>query len=241
MINRKIISIIAIVVIYSIASLLIDKAYILPSILEVLISLKDIVISSNFITTVLLTVSRTLIGVTISFMISLVLASVSYRYKSFEEFIEPLYIILKTIPNITYIVIALIWFGRTGSILIVSTTVVLPIFYNSILSALKNIDKDLKEYTMLYDYSYIYLLYRIYIPIIFKDILLSISNCLSLSFKVSIMAEILSQISSGIGKELYIAKSNFLTSEIFAWTIIIILISYLFDSIIHLIVKKYSN
>ena len=52
------------------------------------------------------------------------------------------------------------------------------------------------------------------------------------------VAEILSQVKSGIGKELYYAKANFLMADIFAWTILIILISSLFDYLISLFKEK---
>ncbi len=52
------------------------------------------------------------------------------------------------------------------------------------------------------------------------------------------MAEILSQAKYGIGAELYYAKNNLIMSDIFAWTIIIIVISYLLDILIDLIKKR---
>lgn len=230
-----------IIVIYETISVVIDKSFILPRISEILISLKNIIFGSKFFITIISTLFRTFFGVLISFLLGILLACISYKYRMFEELFNPLYIILKTIPNITYIIIALIWLGRSGSVILVAATVIFPIFYNSILSSLKNIDKELIEYTSLFNYSYLFKTFNIFLPLIKIEIINSIKNCLSLAFKVSIMAEILSQIKNGIGRELYYAKSNFLMADIFAWTIIIVILSYLFDLVINVIAQKENN
>ena len=230
--KNKILAVISIVIVYSLISYLVDKAYILPGIFDIVLSLKNIVFSTGFLPIVLTTLIRSLTGLLISFVLALFLSLVSYFNRRFSEFMEPVYVMLKTIPNITYIIVALLWLGRNGSAILVSSLVVFPIFYNSFLSALRNIDENLINATRLYNCSLIYKIRKIYLPLIKPQILTSLSNCCSLGFKVSIMAEILSQVRSGIGRELYFAKANLLMADIFAWTIIIIAISYLMDRLI---------
>lgn len=236
--KNYILSILSILIIYILLSSLINKAYILPSIVEILISLKNIVFSSSFLMIIFTTIWRTLLGLIISFTIALILAFLAYFNENIRDFMHPIYVLLKTIPNITYIIIALLWLGRDGSAILVSFLVVFPIFYISILNALLNIDESLIELTEMYDVAILYKIRKVYLPLIKNDILTSLSNCCSLGFKVSIMAEILSQVKSGIGKELYFAKANFMMADIIAWTIIIILISSLVDYLLSLNKKR---
>ncbi len=236
--KNSIYAIVAIIVIYVALSLIIQKEYILPNFYDILLSLKNIIFSKSFLIIVFTTIYRTLIGLIISFIVAIVLAFLAYFKKGIRDFLNPIYVMFKTIPNITYIIVALIWLGRNGSAILVSSLVVFPIFYNSLLSALLNIDEELIEVTNLYDISDIYKIKKVYLPLIRNDIITSLSNCCSLGFKVSIMAEILAQVKSGIGKELYFAKANFMMADIFAWTIIIILISTLVDYLLSLLKNK---
>ena len=236
--KNHLISILIIILVYVAASMLIHKSYILPGITDILVSLKDVLLSGTFLKVVFTTLYRTFIGLLISFFIALVLALCAYFNETVRELLHPLYVLLKTIPNITYIIVALLWLGRNGSVILVASLVVFPIFYNSILNALLNIDDSLIKVTRLYQGPILHKIIHVYLPLIKKDILAALGNCCSLGFKVSIMAEILSQVKSGIGKELYYAKANFLMADIFAWTILIILISSLFDHLISLFNKE---
>lgn len=236
--KAKILGILSIILIYVVLSLLINKSYILPSIIDILVSLKNIIFSKSFLIIIFTTLGRTLIGLIISFILAISLAFLAYFNKKVKDFLEPFYIFFKTIPNITYIIVALLWLGRDGSAILVASLVVFPIFYNSILNALFNIDESLIEVTSMYNGSVFLKIRKVYLPLIKNDLLTSLGNSCSLGFKVSIMAEILSQVKSGIGKELYYAKSNFLMADIFAWTIIIILISMLVDYLISLFIEK---
>lgn len=240
--KNNILGICFIILTYVILSLLINKTYILPKVSEIIIALINIITNGSFISIVLITIFRTLLGVLISFILAILLSTIAYFKTNFREFFEPIYVFLKTIPNITYIIISLIWLGRGFSVVLVSMLVIFPIFYKSILNSYINIDPNLINVTRTFGNNNTKNNIRnIYIPLISKDILLALNNCLSLAFKVSIMAEILSQVKLGIGRELQFARSNMMMPEIFAWTIIIVIISLIFEWIIKFIVKKTSN
>ena len=236
----RILSISLIICLYILISYLINKPYLLPTIDEIINALISI-LSNNFITIVFTTILRCLIGVLISFILALILSMFAFKYEVFKEFFIPIYTILKTIPNITYIIIAILWLGRNGSIILICSTIIFPIFYNTFINAYNHIPNELIDYTRTQEGSYFNKWVKVYLPLIKNELLVSISNCLTLAFKVSIMAEMIGQTKIGIGNELYFAKSNFLMPEIFAWTIIIILISYLFELILNTIIRKGSK
>lgn len=231
-----IISIALMVFIYEIAATLVAQSFILPSIFEILHSFYLIVISPDFISIILATVIRFIYGSVISFISAMFLAIMSYRYQNIKYLLEPLYVLIKTIPNITYIIVALIWLGRNNSVILVSFLAVFPLMYNSILNGLESIDANIVISTKVFQSSFVYKLTKVYLPMAKKDIIIAIKNSLSLALRVSIMAEILSQVNIGIGKEMYFAKINYLVNDIFAWTLIIIILSalidYLFDHLI---------
>lgn len=178
------------------------------------------------------TLARTFIGISISFLFALIFGILSFYNHKFREFLYPIFITLKTIPNISIIIIALIWLGRNGSVLLIVSLVAFPLLYSSILFGFDNIDNNLLMITNTFQGKFLMKLKLVYLPLIVPNIIDSIKSTLSLCFKVTIMAELLSQVKYGIGKEMYFAKINLDTSTIFAWTILIIIISTIFDKII---------
>lgn len=238
--KNKAISIILIFSIYSLASIMINKSFVLPKISEIAFSLKDIVFSKNFLITVSFSLYRVIAGLIISLLLALLLSFLSYFNKTIKELLQPLYSLLKSIPNVAYILVSLLWVGRDGSVLLVSCFVMFPILYNSILGALENIDVDLTELTNMHNGSLLFKVKNIYLPLINYDLLIGVKNSASLGLKVVVMSEILAQIKVGIGRELNIARLNYLMSDVFAWTLIIIVISYLIDNILDILIKRAS-
>ena len=230
-------AIICLILTWFIAASLINNEVILPNINQTIDSLLIIVKSSNFVFIVVDTVIRTFVAIGISFLIGLLLSILSFKNSKFKDFIHPIYLIFKTIPNITFIILGLIWLGRSGSVILIVSLVTAPIIYAELLSGFEQIDENLLLNTRTYSNNYYLKFKRIYLPLIYNDMITALRTTLALGFKVTIMAELLSQIQTGIGRELYYAKINLETADIFGWTIIIIFISTIFDWILNLIEK----
>jgi NitT/TauT family transport system permease protein len=62
--------------------------------------------------------------------------------------------------------------------------------------------------------------------------------CLGLGWKVSVASEILSTPRYSIGLHLLNAKSTLETAELFAWTIVVILLSFIFELMFKYYIKK---
>lgn len=234
-------STVIIILIWIILASLLDNAIILPSVYDVIKSMIKIVIDNEFYHIIFVSIIRTLVAVGISFLIAIVIATVSFFNSIFEDFFHIIYVILKTIPTIAIMIICLLWFGREGSVIAIVFLVVFPIMYSNILYAYKHIDRSLILNTKTYEDEFIIKLTRIYLPLIRSNLFESMKSTLSLGFKVTVMSELLSQVTNGIGKELYFAKINLLMSDIFAWTVIMVIISLIFDYILGLLIRSFSN
>ena len=69
------------------------------------------------------------------------------------------------------------------------------------------------------------------LPDLLPEMLSTGKTAAGLGLKVGIMAEILGQVRSGIGRSMNYARLNLDTAGIVAWTIVIILLSVLIDGI----------
>lgn len=63
--------------------------------------------------------------------------------------------------------------------------------------------------------------------------------CLGIGWKVSVASEVLSTPRYSIGLNLLNAKATLATEELFAWTIVVVLLSLIFEKYLDIILKKY--
>jgi len=131
--NKRLLSAVVLIVLWAVVSSLINKDILLPTPLAVVKELWTIVTQAGFLPALLNTVFRAFTAVFISFVIALLLAASAYRFKGLRTFLEPLYVLFKSVPTVTVIVLALIWLGKEKAAILIVMLVVLPIHYSNIL------------------------------------------------------------------------------------------------------------
>ena len=227
--KEHLITTISIIILWLFLAIKINNDIIMPNPINVFQVMIDLFFSSYFYMAIIFTVKRVMIGLFFSLSLSILIACFSSVSNKFKRLFEPINIMAKTIPNISYIIIILIWFGSEISVSIVTFLILFPMFYSHLLLSLNKINDETKKLLTVYKISNKEKLFKIYFPMIFPDIINELKLGFSLGFKVSIMAEILGQVKFGLGKLLYIAKIDLDMSMIFALTIYIIAISVVIE------------
>lgn len=222
-------------------SMVVSNDILIPYPFEVFASLISLVSESNFYTIIFTTLIRVLDGFLLSLLLGLILSILSERFIIFRNLFEPIQVLTKTIPNVSYIIIALIWLGPEKSVTAICFLVLFPIFYNNFLFAMDSEDIELKDVEKIYPESFWELTKIKTLPMLIPSILVSSKTAFGLGFKVSVMAEILGQVRIGIGKQLYLARINLDTTSLFAWTIVIILICFIIDWVFNRLINKNLN
>ncbi|MFV0551100.1 MAG: ABC transporter permease [Anaerorhabdus sp.] len=222
-------TILLIIVIWQFLSMTVNNDILIPFPIEVLKDFIDLFTKNVFYSSIIATIYRVLLGFLISFVIALILAIIANRYKLFKNCFEPIQILAKSIPNISYIIIVLVWLGSEKSVSVICFLILFPIFYNNFLFAMDEEPQELKDVEKIYPESFLELTRVKTIPLLLPTILSTSKMAFGLGFKVSVMAEILGQVQVGIGRQLYIARQNLDTTSLFAWTIVIILLCFIID------------
>lgn len=210
-------------------AMVVNQAVILPSFTDVFVRLIQHLSQSTLYINLFYTLFRVIIGTFIAFVLSLSFALLSYDFKWIKQALNPLILISKTIPNITYILLVLIWFSRELSVLFVTILILFPVLYNQISISLMEINPELLELLKLYPETYYYRLIKVILPLIKISLFEGIKGALSLGFKVGVMAEILGQVQPGLGYLMHIARMNFETVDLFAYTAIMIIVVILIE------------
>ncbi len=224
-----------IILLWQFAAFRVDNDILIPYPADVLKQLLEIIQSRAFYESVIHTVFRVAKGFGISMICALIFSVLSDRYPLFRQLFAPAQLLTRTIPNASYIILAIIWLGAEGSVAAVTFMILFPLFYNSFINALDNEPSVLKDVDSLYQHSMRdRLLYRT-MPLLTGEILDTGRTAASMGLKVGVMAEILGAVRIGIGRQLSLSRTYLETDRLLAWTVIIIVISLLFDRLFRLL------
>ena len=177
-------------------------------------------------------------GFLLSFLAGFFLAVLSHRFRLLQDFISPIMMTLKVVPMISFVIMLLIWVGNQALTVYLSFLIVLPLIYTSTLSGLNAVDQNLLEISREYGFSRWYRFLYVYRPAFMPFVLSSCKVSLGMSWKSGIMAEVIGTPRPSIGREMYAAKTYLQTADLFAWTIVVIIVSLLFEKAFLWLMKK---
>ena len=135
---------------------------------------------------------------------------------------RPIVTILVGMPPIAWIVLAMIWFGMSDMTVIFTVIIAsFPIIFVGALQGTRTIEGDLKQMADSFHLPFKMKIFDLYLPHIFSYIFPAYISALGMSWKIVVMAELLSS-SNGIGASLAIARSQLDTPVALALVVIMI-------------------
>lgn len=181
---------------------------ILPSPFEVFGSIYELFHEESFMADLLLTIKRGVFGFGISLIIGTFFGLLAGYFVTASIMSRPIVTILVGIPPIAWIVLAMIWFGF-GDTTVMFTVVVaaFPIVFVGALQGSRTLEGDLKEMMDSFNLSFLQKCRDLYFPHLFSYLFPSWVSALGMSWKIVIMAELLSA-NDGIGAALAVARSH---------------------------------
>ncbi len=239
--NFKIISIILALITWEVFAHILNKPIIVPSIENVIISIKDLFTNKVFYINYSFTIFRIIETFFIDLIIALTLGTLAYLYPKLEILIQPWESVFRSVPTMALIIASLIWFSSDYTPLFVSSAIIIPIMYRSVVNALLDMDKEILEMIELYKVQKLRKIFKVYMPTIIPEIKTASRNSIGLLFKVMITAEVLSQPKYGIGAQFQIARAVLDTPMVFAISIVVIATAYLLEGLSDFLYKRGNN
>ena len=195
---------------------------VLPSPLETLSTLGNILQDEVVLADAKLTLYRAFVGFGISVLFGSLLGLIAGLFATASIMSRPIVTILVGMPPIAWIVLAMIWFGM-GDFTVIFTVVVasFPIVFVGALQGTRTLEGDLKEMGESFKLPLHVKFLDIYFPHIFSYIFPAWVAALGMAWKIVVMAELLST-SDGIGASLAVARSHLDTPTALALVVIMI-------------------
>lgn len=223
--NKKIIAVAIWIVIWQFASMVVGEVLLLPSPYQTLAALFELGKTSIFYVSVLTTLIRVMIGLLISIITGVALGIASARYSWLAAFLTPMMSTIKAVPVVSFILLLVLYLNSSTAPVAVCVLLCFPIMYTNTQKGMLSIDKKLIQMAELHKVPSRKILTHIKIPAIFHYILSGIFICIGFSWKSVVTAEVLSAPLRSIGYSLYVTRMYVNTEELFAWTLIIVLLS----------------
>ena len=139
------------------------------------------------------------------------------------------------------IILALLWFTKNNVPIFVCFLMCYPVVYTSILKGLQEVNKDLLEMAYIFKVKQRYILKDLYLPQVRPYIESALGMIIGLSLKVVIAAEVLAVPKYSMGYNLLSAKSYLETETLFAWVVIIVILSSLCEMLVAKLMRRGGN
>lgn len=221
--------------VWELASLRIGNEIFLASPFAVLKALFVLIWDLDFWQTIFFSSLRIITGFALALLSGTVLSVFAYRFRLIEELISPLMRIIKAMPVASFIILALVWIKSENLSVLISFMMVLPMIYSSVLLGLRARDEKLLQMAKVFELGLWNQAIAIYIPSVKPFFMTAVTVGLGFCWKAGIAAEVIGHPVGSIGVRLYEAKLYLMTKELLAWTVVIILISVLFEKVVVLL------
>lgn len=181
---------------------------------------------------------RILIGFSGAMIIGVLLAVLASMSEWIKTLLHPLMILIKSTPVASFIIIVLLWFGSSWLASIISFLMVLPVIYTNVLHGIESTDRKLLEMARVFRLSTNKRIRAIYLIQVMPFLLSALSVSSGLAWKSGVAAEVIGLPNQSVGEKLYHAKLFLNSAELIAWTITIIIISFIFERLMMYLAKS---
>lgn len=214
---------------WSLAAAWMGKPLLLPGPIDTLHALVKIGATSAFWRSVGLSVFRVMSGYLAAVVLGSLLAFACHFIPLLDDFLSPLRTMIRTTPVTSFIILVLLWLSNENTPVFIAFLMVLPIIWTHVQDALANTDSQLLEMSYCYRFSKTARLMHLYIPSVLPHFASACATGLGFAWKSGIAAEVIAKPMFSIGKNLQDAKVYLETPQLFAWTLMVILLSLMLE------------
>lgn len=227
--------------VWQIAASVVAKELILPSPLSVFARLFEMLAEAEFYKTVAYSLSRVFVGMLAGVLIG-ALGGVITAFSSLAKALfSPILAVARSTPIASFIILLVLWLDRDTVTCVISALIVLPVVWSNVESGISGTDKALLEMASAYGMPRTAKLIHVYIPSALPYFTASLRSSLGMSWKAGIAAEALILPAISIGREMFTSKYNLETVDLFAWTVVVVILSVIIERLVTLLVGLASK
>lgn len=217
------------ILLWFVISLIVNLKVLFPSPIDTLIRFFELFKEASFYSIVFGSILRVIIGTLIAFVLGVLLAALSSACKPIKKILSPLLVVIKTTPVVSFIIVAFLWIGNVLLPSFISILMVFPIVYANVLEGIESVPSSQHDLAKVFSFSFFTKVKAIYYPNVKGMFLAAAKTSIGLAWKAGIAAEVLVCTQNSIGLKIYNAKTYLETIDLFAWTLVVIILSILIE------------
>lgn len=223
---------------WQLGSLALNQKILLVSPLQVLNRLAQLIPTVAFWETVRFSFLRIAAGFFLAGFSGVFLAALSARFQRIRELLAPLMLTIKSVPVASFIILALLWCSSRNLSVLISFLIVLPVIYHNVLEGISACDPQPLEMARVFALSPARTVRYIYLPQVLPYFQAACGASLGLCWKSGVAAEVIGIPDGSIGERLQQAKIYLDTPDLFAWTLVVVLLSLGFEKLFLFLLEK---
>lgn len=214
---------------WQIVAMIVNQSLLMPSPLFIFERLYTLVQTSSFWQTTLLSLLRVMAGYFVAIIAGALLAVLTSFSSFFKILFSPLIYIVRATPVASFIILALVWMHSGTVPAFIAGLMVFPLIWKDVSTGIEETPKSLLEMGRVFQLSRTKVLRYIYFPSTFPYFVSGSMTALGFAWKAGIAAEVISAPKHSIGLMLHDSKIYLETVDLFAWTLVVILLSVLLE------------
>ena len=220
------------ITVWQILAITLDLSFVFPKFSDTLKTFFALFVTPLFWTVIFSSLCRILLGFFIGVLLGIVLAVITNHFELFRALISPAMTVIKSTPVASFILLLWCLIGKNSVPTVIAVLMVMPIVWQNLMEGYESINHEFKELCDVFGVSALKRFKILTLPTLRRYLAPAIITSSSLAWKSGIAAEIIVYAKNSIGKEITDAKNFFESEAMFAWTIAVILLSILIESII---------
>lgn len=222
-------------------SMLIKKEVVLPSPVSTVSALIGLLGDAYFYKSVLLSFLRMTAGFLAGMLLGCVLGAAEYFFPVVRYLMRPILTVIKATPVVSFIILLFMWVNRNYIPTFASVLMILPIVAANMYSGLSESNRDLLEAAKAFKMKKGAVFGNIYLPSALPSLAASADSCYGIAWKAGAAAEVICNPKYGIGAGMYNSKIYLEMPSLFAWTLVIIVISVICEGAVGLAVRSLKS
>jgi NitT/TauT family transport system permease protein len=175
---------------------------------------------------------RIMMGYALALVFGVVLSILCAGIETAEAILSPLRTLIRSTPITSFIILVLLWINVDKVPIFIAFLTVFPVIWHGVQQGIQQVDAELLEMAKVYKFKPCQVLRYIYLPSVAPHFYASAATGLGFAWKAGIAAEVIAKPAYSIGKSLQDAKVYLQTESLFAWTLVVVLLSLALETLL---------
>ena len=227
--------------VWQLAAAAVGQELLLPGPAAVGRRLLELAAGAVFWQTALASLLRIFGGLLLGVALGALLAGLTAWVPLLDWVLTPAVNVVRATPVASFILLVYLWVERGRVPGLISALMVLPVVWGNVTRGIAETDPQLLELARAYGFGRGRTLRRIYIPSVLPYFASGCRTALGLAWKAGVAAEVLCQPQNAIGTQIYNTKYYLETPSLFAWTLVILLLSLTLEKLLSALLNRINR